>query len=127
MGNFLKFRTLITPVVIQIIFWLGVIGCIVGGIIMASTAEDDSYYGDGDTDGAQVAMGILVIIFGPLFWRIYCELMMIQFRIHGAIREMHRDIVQQNGTSPAKTLCPGCGAPNIASATFCKKCGTALS
>jgi hypothetical protein len=69
MGDFLAFKKFITPLVIQIIFWIGVIVCLIYGIIMIVSA-------------GQIIGGILVFILGPIFVRIYCEVLMIFFRIH---------------------------------------------
>jgi hypothetical protein len=69
MGDFLAFRKFITPLVIQILFWIGVILCLIGGIIMIVSA-------------GQIIQGILVFFLGPIFVRIYCEVLMIFFRIH---------------------------------------------
>ena len=65
MEDFLKFRKMITPVVIQILFWIGVVGVVIVGII-----------GLGD----DFLSGILTIILGPLVVRIYAELLMVIFK-----------------------------------------------
>ena len=39
MGDFFAFRKMITPAVIQIFFWLGVIVCVIGGLGILSTAS----------------------------------------------------------------------------------------
>jgi len=44
MWDFLTFRKMLTPIVIQILFWLGVVACILGGIgaILVGIAHIDS-------------------------------------------------------------------------------------
>ena len=34
MKDFLAFRTMVTPVIIQILFWLGAVICLIAGVIM---------------------------------------------------------------------------------------------
>ena len=45
MEDFLKFKRMITPIIIQILFWIGVVLCVIGGLVRSrresapSTAE----------------------------------------------------------------------------------------
>lgn len=70
LNDFTSFDKMITPVIIKIFFWLGVALSIISGIIML--------FGG----GVETVIGILTIIFGPLFIRVYCELLIILFKIH---------------------------------------------
>lgn len=73
MQDYLSFRKMITPAFIQIIFWIGVAGIIIGGLV----AMDQSIIG-----------GLLAMLVGLLVWRIYCELMLILFKIHERLVEI---------------------------------------
>lgn len=73
MEDFLKFRKFITPVAIQVIFWLGVAVTLIAGIVAI---------------GAGKVQGLLMIIFGPIVVRIYCELLMVVFRIYDTLVEV---------------------------------------
>ena len=75
MGDFLTFRRMITPLVIQIVFWIGIIGILVLGIVAIVDGAS------GETDGGAVVLGVLFIIFGPMIWRVFCELLILIFRI----------------------------------------------
>ena len=77
MNDFLAFRKMITPLIIQIIFWIGVAICVLSGLITVISGVASDFGG-----GAQVLRGLLIIILGPLGVRIYCELLIIVFRIH---------------------------------------------
>ncbi|HLU49727.1 MAG TPA: DUF4282 domain-containing protein [Planctomycetota bacterium] len=67
MEDYLKFRKMITPVLIQVIFWLGIVMIVIASI------------------GAMIQIGVLlglpVLIFAPIFWRVQCELIIVVFRI----------------------------------------------
>jgi hypothetical protein len=76
MGDFLAFRKLITPLIIQVIFWIGVVLCVIGGLIQIVVGAS-AYYGG----GTLVLGGVLLIILGPLAVRIYCELLIVTFKI----------------------------------------------
>lgn len=73
MQDYLAFRKMITPAFIQIIFWIGVVAIIVSGLL----AMDQS-----------ILMGVLGLLVGLLVWRIYCELMLILFKIHERLGEI---------------------------------------
>ncbi len=84
MRDFLAFRTMITPVIIQILFWVGVALCIIFGIGYILVG---SRYG-----AAGPFYGLMLIIFGPLVVRIYCEILIIFFRINETLTEIKRDL-----------------------------------
>jgi hypothetical protein len=81
MGDFLKFETMITPILIQVIFWLTVIFCVVGGIIIMVGADETS---------ARVG-GLLLFIFGPIGARIYSEILIIVFRMNDHLRQIEHN------------------------------------
>ena len=81
-GDFLAFRTMITPVLIQIIFWIGVVGCIVTGAALIATA------GDSRDEGLQIVMGLGWILLGPLSVRIWCEFLIVFFRVNQTLTEI---------------------------------------
>ncbi len=76
MQEFLSFDKMITPTLIKIIFYIGCALSIIGGIIMIISGVN-SYYGG----GAQVFMGIVFLFLGPFLTRIYCELLIVQFKM----------------------------------------------
>ncbi len=67
MRDYLSFHRMITPVFIQIIFWLAVLAVVIVGIVQIGKSN--------------AAAGVGILIFGPLVIRIYAELLMVIFRI----------------------------------------------
>ena len=88
MNDFLTFRKMITPTVIQIIFWIGVVYCAIVGIVMITVGVS------GRGTGAAVLAGVASLILGPLFVRVWCELIIILFRVHDRLGEI------RDNTSP---------------------------
>jgi hypothetical protein len=80
--DFLTFRLMLTPVLIQIVFWLGTLGCIGMGVIMALGFQ-------GHVTATSVALGAATALFGPLVLRVYCEIALILFRIHDELKEQN--------------------------------------
>ena len=73
-GDFFSFRTMITPIIIQVIFWLGVVGCVIMGL--------------GSLVGGRALYGLVLLVVGPIIVRIECELLILLFRIHDALQEI---------------------------------------
>lgn len=97
MNDFLSFRTMITPVIIQIIFWVGVALCIIFGLAAILVG---SRYGNGGP-----VWGILVLIFGPVLVRIYCEILIIFFRINETLTEI-KHTLEERRAAPASAPAP---------------------
>ncbi|MCF8111960.1 MAG: DUF4282 domain-containing protein [Desulfobacteraceae bacterium] len=84
-GDFLTFRKMITPVLIQIFFWIGVIACVAIGIINLTEAYNEYA---GRWNEFRVIIGLAYIILGPLFLRIYCEFIILFFRMNETLTEI---------------------------------------
>jgi len=82
MKDFLAFRTMVTPIIIQVIFWLGLAVCVVAGFVYIVIGAEQ-------VDGAaNILKGVLVLVLGPLAVRIYCEILIIFFRINETLTEI---------------------------------------
>lgn len=74
MDEFLNFRKMITPVVIQVVFWLGLAGNLIVSIMTMTRG------------GLNILFGLLMLLFGSLMVRVYCELIILFFRIYDSVR-----------------------------------------
>jgi hypothetical protein len=73
MNDFLAFRKMLTPAIIQIVFWIGVGLCVIAGLISIFQG------------GMATAGGFVALLLGPVMVRIYCEVVIVFFRIHEAL------------------------------------------
>jgi hypothetical protein len=71
MEDLLAFRKMITPFLIQILFWLGILAVVIGGLVALV--------------GGAPLQGLGMLIFGPIIVRVYCELTIVIFKIHEAL------------------------------------------
>ena len=97
MRDFWAFRTMVTPVIIQILFWIGVVVCLISGAFMI-------VYGATQSHGGQshyLWKGILLFLLGPLGVRVYCEILMIFFRINETLTEI-KHIVERPAPQPTR-------------------------
>jgi hypothetical protein len=82
MNDFLSFRKMITPVFIQVIFWIAVVMCVISALMAMAQG------------GVAIIAGLLFLIIGPFVARIYCELLIIMFRIYDEL------VAIRTGTPP---------------------------
>ena len=97
--NFLSFERMITPVIIKILFWIGLIGSLVGGIVVFFSSVIGGF-ADGRPGPILVGLlggligGALVIFLGALATRIYAELLILAFRINETLTDI-KDLLQE--------------------------------
>ena len=91
MGDFLAFRRMITPIFMQIVFWIGVIGILVLGILAIVDGVSD------ESDAGEVILGVLILIFGPIIWRVFCEIGILTFRIIETLADVRNIIKEKRG------------------------------
>jgi len=93
MKRFFSFERMITPVIIKILFWIGLIGSLVGGVVVFITVLT-SAISDGRFPTVILELlvgmlgGILAFAVGALITRIYCELMILAFRINETLTDI---------------------------------------
>lgn len=83
LGDFLAFRTMLTPVLIKILFWIGIAGCVLAGLgqlVMAFSRFGSVVWG--------IFSALMTLVVGPIFVRVYCELIIVLFRIYETLREI---------------------------------------
>jgi hypothetical protein len=84
MEDLLSFRKMITPVLIQILFWLGILVVVTVGLVLVV--------------GGALLQGLGLLIFGPIVVRVYCELTIVIFKIHEALETIRDNQSQGPGT-----------------------------
>ncbi len=90
MKDFFAFRTMVTPVIIQIIFWLGLLVCLAVGIFFIAFGIEFHDYTD-------VYKGLAILLLAPLGVRIYCEILIIFFRINETLTEIKHVLGERRG------------------------------
>lgn len=89
--DFLSFKTMITLKVIQIMYVvIAVIITVAGFVTMFSGGSRGSYggYGYSSLIPGGFFGGLLMIIFGNVIWRIWCELIIVFFRINKSLNNI---------------------------------------
>lgn len=88
MDEFLKFKKMITPIIIQILFWIGAVCSVIFGLLSIISGLSADIGG-----GAMVFMGLITMVVGPVIARIYCEILIVIFSINDTLGEV-RDLLK---------------------------------
>lgn len=88
-NDYLAFRRMMTPILIQIIFWIGaVFSSMAGMFLMVSSIRANNTGG--------VLLGFFTLLLGPLGVRIFCELLMVLFRMQETLTEIRNHLKQRS-------------------------------
>ncbi len=79
MWNFLCFRKMLMPAIIQVVFWLLSLLCIAAGIYIIIVRHNIPY-------------GIAIAIVSPLVIRLGCEMIMVFFRIYQTLLNIEKNL-----------------------------------
>lgn len=85
MYDYLTYRKMIIPILVPVMFWLGAFISVAFGILLFVTSFNVR---DGGTQFIQCLIGLAYIIIGPIIIRIWCELMIVVFRIYESLVEI---------------------------------------
>ena len=88
MHDFFSFRRMITPIIIQVLFWIFTAIAVIGGIVLLFRG------------GAQTALGLVWIVVGPLIARVYCEILIVVFRINETLTDIRANTLPPAGHEP---------------------------
>lgn len=81
----LNFDTMITPTIIKLIYSVSTVLSALFGLILVITGIGARYGG-----GSKVFMGLVVIVVSPFITRIWCETMIIIFKINENLARVAR-------------------------------------
>ena len=83
MRDALFFDTMITPKIITLVYWLMLIGVVLAGL-------GSMFTGYGGFGFGKFLMGLVYIVFGVIGARIWCELLIVLFKMNEALQELRQ-------------------------------------
>jgi len=140
--DFVTFRRMMAPILLQILFWFLMVLNIVGSIYLMTRG------------GSFIALGFVNLIIQTLVIRVIFELLIIFFRMNETLTEIKKNTnpygsfappvpayapaggmapanqvvgAQTLAAQPRQKTCSNCGASVDPSLSFCNKCGQALT
>lgn len=93
MNDFLAFRRMITPVIILILFWILTVLTVLGGLIALIGGLVQG-------EGMIAFLGLLYIILGPIAVRIWCELLIVFFRMNETLTDIKNVLESRSPDTP---------------------------
>lgn len=81
MKNILFFESMLTPKIITLIYWLLLLIAVISGL----TEMGGGYAGPSFTS---IVMGLITIVIGAIAARLFCELIIVVFRIHDYLKHL---------------------------------------
>lgn len=85
-SDFLSFRKMITPIVLQVVFWIMVASIVLMGIGMMGNPRDFGLPRDAGI------VGFLVLVIGPFIIRMIFELIILSFRINETLTDIRNSL-----------------------------------
>ena len=86
----LSFKKMITPVIIQILFWIGIAGVVISALVVMGTSLGRYGSGVGGFFG-----GLVFLVVGPVLVRVYFELLIILFRMNDTLNEIRDSLAKK--------------------------------
>ena len=80
---------MITPVIIQVLFWVGVAIAVIGALGMMVVGVTSN------GQGIMVLVGLVMLVVGPVVVRIYCELLILFFRMNETLTEIKNGLAKK--------------------------------
>lgn len=83
MNDILGFDKMLTPKIITFVYWLLLLGAVIGGLVSMFT-------GYGGFSIGKFFMGILYAVGGAVAVRIWCELLIVAFKMNEALQDIRQ-------------------------------------
>ena len=90
MRKFFSFDKMITPFIIKFFFWLGILGVLISGFIMIGVGIFSKEGGF-----MQIITGIISLFLGPILVRIYCEMLIVFFKMQESLVQIRDFLFEQ--------------------------------
>jgi hypothetical protein len=94
-SDFFGFEKLVTPVVIKIVYWIG----IVAGVVFGIGGFFVSIFQGSLTGGL---MALVAMVLGLLLWRVMCELYIVIFGMFDRMGQIRDELARQQGGLPPR-------------------------
>ena len=85
MKDFFKFKKMIAPIIIPILFLIGTVFCVITGIVFIIMGTVGEFRPNG---GETVLLGLAYIFIGPIIMRVYCEFLIILFSVNDKLTDI---------------------------------------
>ncbi|MCE9554649.1 MAG: DUF4282 domain-containing protein [Planctomycetes bacterium] len=92
--DILVFRRMIVPVIVQAIFWIGVVLSILSGLGTIVQGMQNNF------SVSQITIGFLTLVLGPVWVRVTCEIVIVIFRINETLSDIRSELRRPDRNRP---------------------------
>jgi multisubunit Na+/H+ antiporter MnhG subunit len=96
MSDFFTFRRMIAPAVIETLFIAGCLVALAGGTFTIGR-------GATDRSGGEIIIGLAILILTPFVVRLYCEVLIVVFRINETLTDLRELALSHAEGEPSGT------------------------
>ncbi len=89
MKDFLTFKKMITPVFVQVFFWVGIAAIVVISLLIIFNGFGSGYSPYGNVPAW---VGFVYLLVAPIFWRVACEGIILIFQIFESLRRIEQKL-----------------------------------
>lgn len=91
--SYLNFDTMITPLIVKILFWVGVAGGAIYGIVVSFSGLGMIFgYGNGFLGFLLFLLGFVIFAVGVLLSRLYCEILIVIFKMQESLNAINQKL-----------------------------------
>ena len=89
MKDFLLFKKMITPVFVQVFFWVGIVAIVVISLLIIFNGSGASYSPYGSVPAW---FGFVYLLLAPIIWRVACEGIILIFQIFESLHRIEQKL-----------------------------------
>ena len=98
MCDYLSFRKMLMPTIIQIVYWVLSALCVIAGIYIIVSKHD-------------YPKGLAITLLSPLVIRLACEIIMVFFRIYETLQNIEKNLETPRASAPVEMINPATEEP----------------
>jgi hypothetical protein len=97
----LSFDKMVSPLIIKVVYFLLLAVVIISGVLGILSSFWALFHGEFLTFLGGLFTGILLLVLGCVGVRVYCELLILAFRIYDNLVEINQSLKKNNPPAPA--------------------------
>jgi hypothetical protein len=105
MNDYLSFRRMITPIIIQVIFWIGVALTILAALAVLVRGFTGVHVSFATIFGGLIGAAVTLVV-GIIAVRVWCEILIVFFRINETLTDIREGLVGPRPPAPPTAAPP---------------------
>ncbi len=86
-ASLMNFDKFVAPTLIKIVYWIGIVGVVLGALVAMATAAGQMGYNAAAGLGG-ILLAVIGAVVGVLVWRVVCEVWIVLFSINDRLGQL---------------------------------------